>query len=797
MANGMSKITVGVGLTNGSDVLDAQQRLNKVQQVVKTLSDEGLGVFLSEVRRTTDKLVQDVYVTNNQLANAKRALESLNSRLTTDNMGGKFRDDPIEYSAHQGVPFKTIERKVDAPRAKIAEMKSFIARHGGSMSPSEREGFYTMSMPEIPYTTGTGRTIPISSYITKNITRLNSQSRLSRQAEEAAAEEKSLESFNKRRAVTDEKKLHQLNQEKYNNLFGSKDVDKKEESGASKTLSTAKMLGAIYLVGRGIHTLIDVAQKIYNSLSAFASRAMASSLNGMSVGMSGARMYAFENAEAAKGMAPGTYSGALSGIVSKFGNITKLDQESLKSLALVMGSEVSDLIQSGMGGDRPEALLDQIIASFMDQTLQGKNSIGQNVGVEAAMREMTEYLKKIDPNMAAIFQRQMYDVMNDQNGYKRGVARGSTSSWMLENSAVNNAGSISRGDINYGGELKSGFDEFLVIFRGLVDGLMTKLGPAMEGLLFWVRGQGRAAMSEEAKEADILRARQMNTAKLTDVDNAIFAIRNQRIAGARAIMGSSTHKYNSEAEVMADAARIAGGVIPRHLAGPGFTAEERAKYIALNSSSLSMTELEAFKKKLSDQIANPDTQYVENTAANILQSQWRNADAKVDSSTSRDLASLAGIASLRTPGMPSSMSAGMLDEYGTSAETLERIRSSGATTATTGRMAEIAAKNAADAALSDMLMRQALNAFQSSNPDAARRAEEVRISASDMNVTVKIVDSMGNVLNSITQASSFNDQNNANAARKVTEIAVDASKAGTVNLERARMFGGGAFPGTR
>jgi len=788
MANGMSKITVGVGLTNGSDVLDAQQRLNKVNQIVKTLSDEGIGIFMSEIRKTADKLVQDVYVTNNQLKNAQAALDSLNARIKTKADGSIGAGTPVEYTTHPGVPFKTIERKVDAPRGKIAEMQSFISRHGGSMSPAERKGFYTMSMPEIPYTTKTGNTTNLSTYVTKNISRMNSDSRLQRNAEEAAKESASLESYNARRAIQDDKKIHQLNQEKYNALFGVKDSPQGgDASGAAKTLSSVKLLGAVYLAVKVLHTIADIANKIYNGMSLLASRAMASSLNGMAVGMSGARMYAFENAEAAKGMAPGTYSGALNSIVSKFGNITKLDQDALKSLALVMGSGVSDLINSGMGGDKPEQVLDQIVSAFMEQALQGRNSIGQSVGVEKAMVELTEYLKKVDPNMAAIFQRQMYDAMDGQNGFLQAKARGSTSSWMLENSAVANAAGVTRNEINYYAGFKSTLDEIKVLLDGIFNGLFGKLIGVFDDLAFWLRSRGRAGMTDEAKEADVLRAREYNAAKLAETTTAIGVMSTREKEQVDALRKSNPGltALRTDAQVIEDARAIANGNIPRHLANKGITAESRAEYTSLAVTAMAREELAKHKAKLERENASNNTDYVADNATNIIQSQWRNIkDVSAAGQRVNQILNLGG-AAVAAGTLNFHGAAQMLDnagQAGRNAEAFADINNYGPTVHSGNALADRAAKAEADRSLAQLLMSKALEEYQRANPEAAKTAAKVELSAQDMNVTVVIKDAQGNVLNSVTESSSFSDPNSLGASDRVRNLNADVVKPTTNSL---------------
>ena len=68
-----------------------------------------------------------------------------------------------------------------------------------------------------------------------------------------------------------------------------------------------------------------------------------------------------------------------------------------------MGADVQKMVYSGIGGDEPDKLLESILNKFFASYKSGKNSIGQYVGQEQALRELTTVLRGISPEIASIF----------------------------------------------------------------------------------------------------------------------------------------------------------------------------------------------------------------------------------------------------------------------------------------------------------------------------------------------------------------------------------------------------------
>lgn len=119
-------------------------------------------------------------------------------------------------------------------------------------------------------------------------------------------------------------------------------------------------------------------------------------------------------------MNEGVITGAMSDVQSMFGNITMIDEGALEKLALIMGSDIEDLVRSGLGGSNPEQLLEKIVDAFNERANQGYNSVGQYVGEQQARRELYSLLSKVSPQIASIF-ASLNEAQHNPNSLYRGV----------------------------------------------------------------------------------------------------------------------------------------------------------------------------------------------------------------------------------------------------------------------------------------------------------------------------------------------------------------------------------------
>ena len=176
-----------------------------------------------------------------------------------------------------------------------------------------------------------------------------------------------------------------------------KEKDKKEaETSRRKTLGTVLKVVAV------LTTIASIARRILTAVLSSAVKAREDTITAHNLGMAYGAIQHYGFLEQAHGLKQGTFEGALLDIQSKFGNVTSLDEKALGELARVMGSEVQDLVLSGMGGKEPDKLMEKILDKYFASYKAGKNSLGQYVGEAQASRELVSALNRVSPALGAV-----------------------------------------------------------------------------------------------------------------------------------------------------------------------------------------------------------------------------------------------------------------------------------------------------------------------------------------------------------------------------------------------------------
>lgn len=221
-----------------------------------------------------------------------------------------------------------------------------------------------------------------------------------------------------------------------------------------------------------------------------------------SVGVTSMDRRNYDIFDKAHGMEEGTTFGAIQAIQGKFGDVTNLDEKALGTLARVMGSSVSDLVKSGIGGRNPSALLDSILDKYFKQYLSGKNSLGQTVGLEQARRELITTLQSVSPEIAKLFAQMTddyssgyYEPFTDTKGW-----RGTT--------PLNRTG-LSQAELAFSTEIGKKYNEILAIVDDLKTSFFTRLATSMDGLLTKVKNL-RIGQSDSNKKEEDLKNRDKN-----------------------------------------------------------------------------------------------------------------------------------------------------------------------------------------------------------------------------------------------------------------------------------------------
>lgn len=196
----------------------------------------------------------------------------------------------------------------------------------------------------------------------------------------------------------------------------------------------------------GVLTIgFDIVRRILSLVTEQGKMAVRTSTIAHNLGTNYQQARQIESAERVSGLETSTITGAMSDVQSMFGNITNIDEGALETLALVMGSKIEDLVQSGIGGSNPEVLVGEIIDAWNERASSGYNSVGEYVGEAQARRELYSLLNKVSPQLASIFAL-MQEQRTDEASLYKNLASGKFSDW------VNGLSNVNRYPVNTIGE---------------------------------------------------------------------------------------------------------------------------------------------------------------------------------------------------------------------------------------------------------------------------------------------------------------------------------------------------------
>lgn len=282
-----------------------------------------------------------------------------------------------------------------------------------------------------------------------------------------------------------------------------------EKTRKAITGTALKVIGAVTV-------LTDIARRILSSVLTMSTQAVRDATTAHNLGMTYGTMRELSNLETAHGITKGTFSGALSDIQSKFGNITDIDENALGSLALVMGSEIESLVKSGIGGERPEALLGSILDAYNERANAGYNSIGQYVGEAEARRELYSQLNKVSLQIAELFAT-MQEERNNINSIYRKQAD-TFDEWRRLFNA--NRGGFTTADYGVVETLGQYTNQIASIAEQIKQGVMIKLAPKLADALQKI-SNWRIGMTERDSWETDDRNRQANKDFIAQIDRQL------------------------------------------------------------------------------------------------------------------------------------------------------------------------------------------------------------------------------------------------------------------------------------
>ena len=242
-----------------------------------------------------------------------------------------------------------------------------------------------------------------------------------------------------------EKLLAKLEKETEAEQKAKQREEEREQKEREKAHSPRRILALLTKI-LGILTIgFDIVRRILSLVTEQGKMAVRTSTIAHNLGTNYQQARQIESAERVSGLETGTITGAMSDVQSMFGNITNIDEGALETLALIMGSKIEDLVQSGIGGSNPEVLVGEIIDAWNERASTGYNSVGEYVGEAQARRELYSLLNKVSPQLANIFAL-MQEQRTDEASLYKNLASGKFSDW------VNGLSNVNRYPVNTIGE---------------------------------------------------------------------------------------------------------------------------------------------------------------------------------------------------------------------------------------------------------------------------------------------------------------------------------------------------------
>lgn len=304
-------------------------------------------------------------------------------------------------------------------------------------------------------------------------------------------------------AIPEAMKLSDIerDQRKKDKEYKEAEIQKKEQDAKDKesvkkaTAITKAILAVVTVIG-------DIVRRILTASLKQATENNKMAVEAHSVGVTALERRGYDIFDVAHGMEKGSTFGAIQSVQGMFGDVTNLDEKALGTLARVMGSEVSSLVRSGMGGQNPDQLLDKILDKYFKQFLSGKNSLGQSVGMEQARRELITSLQSVSPEIAKLFARMADDYTSGYYGRFGGVAE-----WR-DTTQTNRTG-LTEANQKFSTEIGKKYNEIIAIVEDLKTSFFTRLSTSMDGLLTKVKNM-RIGQSEENKIEEDIRNKQKN-----------------------------------------------------------------------------------------------------------------------------------------------------------------------------------------------------------------------------------------------------------------------------------------------
>lgn len=427
---------------------DLNTDLNSFERVLQSATNyfDFFNSSLKKVDPQTGLAQQSFFIRKEELDNALKALSSKSSEMAVKR-GSDYAFDVSDIEVKTGrrkIYGKKAQQKAIEEINKIGGTATVDAKNPDMMRitvPFEQSAIAGKTNREIAYM--------INSYI---------------------PEASKLSNIERSRRKTSDKEREEKEKEREE----AKEIKERKDSIRKATTIGKAILATLILVA-------DIVRRILTASLRQASENDRMAVEAHAVGMTMQQRRNMDMFDMAHGMEKGATFAGVQAVQGMFGDITNLDEKALGTLARVMGSGISNMVTSGMGGENPDKLLDNILNAYFKQFLAGKNSLGQNVGMEQARRELVQSLKSVSPEIAQLFARMAEDYTSGAYGKFSNIEE-------YRNTTIVNRTGLSEADLKYSAEIGKKYDEIIAIFDNLKVSFFTRLANSLDGLLADIKG---------------------------------------------------------------------------------------------------------------------------------------------------------------------------------------------------------------------------------------------------------------------------------------------------------------------
>lgn len=491
---------------------DLDSDLSAFERVIKSASNyfEYFNNNLKKINTSTGLAEQSFFVRREELDNVLSAIRGKNAERFGDEGGYNYTVSNIEtIKASRKILGK------DAQKKAIEE----INRLGGTavVNPKNKDKldiYLPVESSSVVGLTGAQKSAIITQAIpeARKLSRIEGKHRRQEELEIQHKEEEK-RTAEEVKLVAERKKAEDKAKKEADKLLAEAEdkaekeayrkAEENQKAEEAKIKESSRKTGIILKAILTVVTVIgDVVRRILTASLKQASENTKMATEAHDVGVTALERRGYDIFDIAHGMEKGSTFGAIKSVQGMFGDVTALDEKALGTLARVMGSEVGEAVRSGMGGQNPDQLLEKIMDKYFKQYLSGRNSLGQQVGMEQARRELVTSLQSISPEIARLFSQMADD-------YASGYYNFSSYAGWKGTTATNRSG-MTEATRNFSNEIGKKYNEILAIVEELKTSFFDKLGNNMDDLLIKVKNI-RVGQSEANKIAEDTRNREANT----------------------------------------------------------------------------------------------------------------------------------------------------------------------------------------------------------------------------------------------------------------------------------------------